>query len=48
MIDNEINKFLKSPLEKLAFILIKVGVSANAITFSETNESITSDDKSSP
>ena len=34
MIDNEINKFLKSPLEKLAFILIKVGISANAITFS--------------
>ena len=33
MIDNEINKFLKSPLEKLAFILIKLGVSANAITF---------------
>ena len=34
MIDNEINKFLKSPLEKLAFILIKVGISANVITFS--------------
>ena len=33
MLDNEINKILKPSLEKIAFILIKLGISANSITF---------------
>ena len=33
MLDNEINKILKPSLENIAFILIKRGISANAITF---------------
>ena len=33
MLDNEINKVLKLPLEKIALILIKIGISANSITF---------------
>ena len=33
MLDNEINKILKPSLEKIAFILIKIGISANLITF---------------
>ena len=33
MLDNEINKILKPSLEKIAFILIKRGISANSITF---------------